>query len=59
MNAAKGCLTIIADNIEALCTYKINHLIPAHCTGLKATIRMQKELGKMVEFSHIGYTFAF
>jgi 7,8-dihydropterin-6-yl-methyl-4-(beta-D-ribofuranosyl)aminobenzene 5'-phosphate synthase len=45
--------------IETLKDYKIEHLIPAHCTGPEAVFRMKKDLGERVQFSHVGMTFQF
>lgn len=45
--------------IEALKSFRIQHLVPAHCTGLEAMARMRLALGECVQFSHVGMTFRF
>ena len=45
--------------IEALQNYKIQHVIPSHCTGLEAMARMRNALGDRFQFSHVGLTFRF
>jgi len=46
-------------SIEALKKYKIQHLVPSHCTGPQSTACIQRELGEMVHFSHVGYRIDF
>lgn len=46
-------------SIEALKKYRIQHLIPSHCTGVESTACMKNELGDMVHFSHVGYKIDF
>ncbi|MBI4634529.1 MAG: MBL fold metallo-hydrolase [Deltaproteobacteria bacterium] len=45
--------------IEALKNYKIEHLIPAHCTGAEAMCLMRNAFGNIFQFSHVGMTFHF
>lgn len=45
--------------IEALRNYRIEHLIPSHCTGPEAAFRLKAEFGKIFQFSHVGMTMDF
>ncbi len=45
--------------IEALKDYKIEHFIPAHCTGTEAMSRMRQAFGNNFQFSHVGLTLQF
>lgn len=45
--------------IENLKDYRIEHLIPAHCTGPEATFRLKAEFGRAFHFSHVGMTVDF
>jgi metal-dependent hydrolase (beta-lactamase superfamily II) len=45
--------------IEALRDYKIEHLIPAHCTGSEAICRMRNAFKDSLHFSHVGMTLDF
>jgi len=46
-------------SIEALKDYKIEQLIPSHCTGLEATFRLKMEFEKTFRFSYVGLTLDF
>jgi 7,8-dihydropterin-6-yl-methyl-4-(beta-D-ribofuranosyl)aminobenzene 5'-phosphate synthase len=45
--------------IEALKVYRIEHLIPGHCTGIAVATRLSREFEKIFHFSHIGRVFEF
>ena len=45
--------------IRALKTYKIAHLIPAHCTGVSVAARLHREFSEIFQFSYVGKVFEF
>jgi 7,8-dihydropterin-6-yl-methyl-4-(beta-D-ribofuranosyl)aminobenzene 5'-phosphate synthase len=45
--------------IQALKTYRIEHLIPGHCTGITVATRLSREFEKIFHFSHVGMVFDF
>jgi 7,8-dihydropterin-6-yl-methyl-4-(beta-D-ribofuranosyl)aminobenzene 5'-phosphate synthase len=45
--------------IAALKNYRIEHFIPAHCTGPEASFRLQSALDTNFRFSHVGRQFSF
>jgi 7,8-dihydropterin-6-yl-methyl-4-(beta-D-ribofuranosyl)aminobenzene 5'-phosphate synthase len=45
--------------IEALRDYKIEHLMPTHCTGAEAMACMKNSFNKIFQFSHVGMSFSF
>ena len=45
--------------IQALRAYRIEHFIPAHCTGMVMTARLSREFEKTFQFSHVGMVFDF
>ena len=45
--------------IQALRTYRIEHLIPAHCTGIPAAARLSREFKGIFQFSHVGMVLEF
>lgn len=45
--------------IAALRNYKIEHFIPAHCTGPEASFRLKSELEINFRLSHVGMKFSF
>ncbi|MBW2029286.1 MAG: MBL fold metallo-hydrolase [Deltaproteobacteria bacterium] len=51
--------TQLKETIEALRTYDIHHLIPSHCTGPEALMRLRDELGGVFQFSHVGLRLEF
>ena len=40
--------------IQALRAYRIEHLIPAHCTGISVAARLSREFKGIFQFSHVG-----
>ncbi len=40
--------------IQALKNYRIEHLIPCHCTGIAAAVRLSREFQKIFHFPHVG-----
>lgn len=51
--------TQLKETIEALKTYQIQNLIPAHCTGIPASIRLSQQFEKIFQFSYAGKPFHF
>ncbi len=49
----------LEETIEALKTYEIQNLIPAHCTGLSASIRLREQFSNNFQFSCVGKVFHF
>ena len=49
----------LTETIEALKDFKIEQLIPSHCTGLEATFRLKMEFEKIFRFSYVGLTLDF
>ena len=49
----------LKETIEVLKTYQIQNLIPAHCTGLSASIRLREHFENIFQFSHVGKIFHF
>jgi len=45
--------------IEALKVYRIEHLIPGHCTGIAVATHLSREFEKIFHFSHVGRVFEF
>ncbi len=45
--------------IEALKAYKIEHLIPAHCTGFEAMCLMKSSFKDSFQYSYVGMTLDF
>ena len=45
--------------IEALRDYKIEHLLPTHCTGLETMGRMRSAFKDSFQFCHVGMTISF
>ena len=40
--------------IQALRAYRIEHLIPAHCTGISVAARLYREFEGIFQFSRVG-----
>ena len=49
----------LEQTIAALKNYKIEHFIPAHCTGPEASFRLKSELDIKFRYSHVGLKFSF
>lgn len=49
----------LEQTITALKDYKIEHFIPAHCTGPEASFRLKSELEIKFRYSHVGMKFSF
>jgi len=49
----------LKESINALKSYRIQHLIPSHCTGLEAIFRIKQEFDDIFQFSHVGLTLEF
>lgn len=49
----------LAESIKALKDYDITHLIPSHCTGLAAMMRIRQEFESIFQFSHVGLSIEF
>lgn len=45
--------------IRSLRSYHIDHFIPAHCTGIAASIRLSREFEGIVHLSRVGMVFDF
>lgn len=45
--------------IQVLGTYRIEHLIPSHCTGMSVAVRLQREFKRIFQFSHVGKVLEF
>jgi len=49
----------LRESINALKAFDIQHLIPSHCTGFEAIVRIKQELGPIFGFSHVGFSLEF
>ncbi len=47
------------ESTKALKSYRIQHLIPSHCTGLEAIFRIKQEFEDIFRFSHVGLQLEF
>lgn len=45
--------------IEALAAFAVSRLVPAHCTGISAAVRLAQKLPGCVRFSHVGFSLEF
>jgi 7,8-dihydropterin-6-yl-methyl-4-(beta-D-ribofuranosyl)aminobenzene 5'-phosphate synthase len=45
--------------IQALKAFHIEYFIPAHCTGVTASLRLASEFKNVFTFSYVGKTFDF
>jgi 7,8-dihydropterin-6-yl-methyl-4-(beta-D-ribofuranosyl)aminobenzene 5'-phosphate synthase len=49
----------LRESIRTLKSYRIQHFIPSHCTGLEVISRMKQEFEKAFRFSHVGLSLEF
>ena len=49
----------LEQTIQALKTYRIAHLIPAHCTGISVAARLHREFPESFQFAHVGKVLEF
>jgi len=49
----------LRESIKALKAYQIQQLIPSHCTGLEAIMRIKQEFEEIFQFSHVGLSIEF
>jgi len=47
------------ESIKALKSYRIQHLIPSHCTGLEAIFSIKQAFEDIFAFSHVGFALEF
>lgn len=49
----------LTESIKALKSYNIQHLVPSHCTGLAAIMRIKQAFEDIFQFSHVGWNIEF
>ena len=49
----------LRESVAALKQFKIQHLVPSHCTGPLAIATMKHEFEDIFQFSHVGFSLAF
>lgn len=51
--------TQLIATMKALEPFQISHLVPSHCTGIPAAVRLAQTFPDRVQFSHVGFGLEF